>query len=43
MTAYTLPVPQQPPAAEPAAEPATVYTVTSGDLRPAARCTCAVT
>ncbi|MFJ9676288.1 fucose isomerase [Streptomyces sp. NPDC101221] len=36
MTAYTLPVLHQPPAAE----PATVYTVASGDLRPAANTTC---
>ncbi|MFJ6070386.1 fucose isomerase [Streptomyces sp. NPDC093065] len=36
MTAYTLPVLHEPPAAE----PATVYTVTSGDLRPAANTTC---
>ncbi|CAL9657715.1 fucose isomerase [Streptomyces sp. enrichment culture] len=36
MTAYTLPVLHQ----SPAAEPATVYTVASGDLRPAANTTC---
>ncbi|MFJ7228017.1 fucose isomerase [Streptomyces tendae] len=36
MTAYTLPVLHEPPTAE----PATVYTVTSGDLRPAANTTC---
>ncbi|MCX5040964.1 MULTISPECIES: fucose isomerase [Streptomyces] len=36
MPAYTLPVLHEPPAAE----PATVYTVTSGDLRPAANTTC---
>ncbi|WP_225101380.1 fucose isomerase [Streptomyces sp. CoH27] len=36
MTAYTLPVPSRPAAAE----PRTVYTVASGDLRPAANVTC---
>ena len=36
MTAYTLPELRRPPAAE----PNTVYTVASGDLRPAANVTC---
>ncbi|MEV6054741.1 hypothetical protein [Streptomyces sp. NPDC052107] len=36
MTSYTLPVPSRPATAE----PNTVYTVASGDLRPAANVTC---
>ncbi|MGY1439895.1 fucose isomerase [Streptomyces reniochalinae] len=36
MTTYALPEPSRPPAAE----PHTVYTVASGDLRPAANATC---